>query len=182
MDEIWRDITGYEGYYQVSNLGRVKRLLTRVNSNKGGRTVCEKILCQCSNRGYMVVHVCMFNKRRKLKVHRLVAEAFLPNPSSLPCVNHKDEDKTNNFVWVNEDGAVDPERSNLEWCTTEYNNNYGTHQQRSAYTRKQKISVYENGVLLKSYDSITSASEDLGIHRTYFFKYLQRHGYTYSKI
>lgn len=143
MSEIWKPVLGYEGYYEVSNYGRVKRLETRVNSNRGGRAVREKILKQITTKfGYLTVHLCVENKRDKKKIHRLVAEAFIPNPDNLPCVNHKDENKSNNFVFVKPDGTIDPEKSNLEWCSVEYNNNYGTHQERGLKTRYEKYYQY----------------------------------------
>lgn len=104
-EEIWKDIEGYEGLYQVSSLGRVRR----VKSLKIG-----KILKPCKNlKGYCIVVLSKNGKHKTLTIHRLVAQTFIPNPDKLPCVNHKDEDKTNNRV------------ENLEWCTYEYNNNYG---------------------------------------------------------
>ena len=106
MEEIWRDIIGYEGLYQISNLGRVK--------NRH-----QKIIAFGNDRfGYIRVHLWKNGISKHHLVHRLVAQAFLPNPDNLPCVNHKDENPLNN----NED--------NLEWCTVKYNTNYGTRNKR----------------------------------------------------
>lgn len=108
MKEIWKDVVGYEGLYQVSNLGRVKSL----NYNRTGK---EKIMkCGYDKDGYIRVLLTNNKKERIMKkVHRLVAQAFIPNPYNLPMVNHKDENPSNNIV------------SNLEWCDAKYNNNYG---------------------------------------------------------
>ena len=123
---IWKDIPGYEGLYQVSNTGKVRSL----NYRGTGQT---KILKQNITRyGYKTLALCKNGKDKRYFVHRLVAEAFIPNPNNLPYVNHKDEDKTNNAVW------------NLEWCTHEYNMNYGTINERRSKTRREK-----NGGLLK---------------------------------
>lgn len=123
--EVWKDVVGYEGLYIVSNLGRVMTL--------GNGKTKKDIMFMAQNKdggGYLMVHLHKNGISRTPKVHRLVAEAFLPNPDNLPCINHKDEDKTNNFVWVNDDGTVDLEKSNLEWCTAKYNSNYGTAKSR----------------------------------------------------
>ena len=106
--EQWKDII-YEKDYQISNLGRIK-------SFKWGK---ERILkqSQCMN-GYYYVCLSKNGIVKNYFVHRLVAEAFLDNPNNLPCVNHKDEDKSNNIV------------SNLEWCDVKYNTNYGTRNKR----------------------------------------------------
>lgn len=107
--EIWKDILGYEGLYQVSNFGRVKSL-------KFGK---ERILKLTKDKdGYLIVNLYKAGRIKTVKVHRLVAEAFLPNPDNLPLINHKDEDKSNNIV------------SNLEWYDVKYNTNYGTRNKR----------------------------------------------------
>ena len=111
LNEIWKPIEGYEGLYEVSNLGRVKSL-KRLHTK-------ERILSQFLNhRGYARVNLWKENKSRKYSVHRLVAEAFIPNPDSKPQVNHIDENKTNNSV------------ENLEWCTQLENHNHGTVNER----------------------------------------------------
>ena len=109
--EYWKPVVGYEGHYQVSNFGRVKSI-------KFGK---ERILKPGTNKyGYLLVMLCKDGKVKGFTVHRLVAEAFLPNPHNYPCVNHKDENKQNNNV------------SNLEWCSAQYNNTYGTRIERVA--------------------------------------------------
>lgn len=124
MEEEWKDIKGYEGQYQVSNLGRVKSL-DRMLTYKTRYGVYQhiqygKILTPCYDlRGYSYVRLHDLNGKSKgLKIHRLVGLTFIPNPDNLPCLNHKDEIKTNNSV------------DNLEWCTHLYNNLYGTHLER----------------------------------------------------
>lgn len=138
MEEIWKDIKGYEGYYQVSNLGRVRSLdkyikIGGVWQNKKG--VIRKPRINAS--GYYTIDFSVNKVRKHFLVARLVAAAFIPNPNNYPCVNHKDENRLNNFVWVNEDGTVDPEKSNLEWCTVEYNCNYGNHNKHISETQKK---------------------------------------------
>lgn len=105
MEEIWKDIKGYEGLYQVSNLGNVKSLKTNKNLyyTRSGR-----------NKDYLRVLLAKNKKRKMFSIHRVVAEHFIPNPNNYPCVNHKDECKSNN-IWTN-----------LEWCSEKYNANYGT--------------------------------------------------------
>lgn len=128
--EIFRKIKDFEEEYEVSNYGNVKSL-------KNGKEIIMKPSIDTS--GYFFVGLYKNKKTYKKKIHRLVAEAFIPNPDNLPCVNHKDENKLNNFVWVNDDGSVDIEKSNLEWCTHEYNINYGTAiERRVAKQRGQK--------------------------------------------
>lgn len=113
MDEIWKDISGYEGLYQVSNLGRVRSL----NYNHTGEI---KLLKQGTyKKGHKCVSLFKNKKGKTYSVHRLVAIAFIPNPNNLPIINHKDEDPSNNNV------------NNLEWCTVAYNNTYGTARKRA---------------------------------------------------
>ena len=121
-NEIWLQVVGYEGLYEVSNLGRVKSL-----ANEFSRK--EKILSQYENKnGYLYVSLCKYGKMKSFRVHRLVAIAFIPNPNGYRCVNHKDENKENNCV------------DNLEWCTHQYNNTYGTVvQRRVAHTDYKAI-------------------------------------------
>lgn len=121
--EIWKDIKGYEGLYQVSNKGRVKSL----GNNK---TRKEKILSlKPNNKGYIRVTLYKNNIKKHFSVHRLVAEAFIPNPDNLPQVNHIIDDFEHRS-----DNRVE----NLEWCTAEYNSNYGTHNEKLSKSLKGK--------------------------------------------
>lgn len=112
--EIWKDIKGYEELYQVSDLGRVR-------SFKSGKW--QTLKNRLTPRGYYLVTLYKDGKATNKWVHKLVAQAFIPNPDNLPQVNHKDEDKLNNAA------------SNLEWCTAKYNINYG----EGAKIRMKKI-------------------------------------------
>jgi hypothetical protein len=122
VKEVWKNISGYEGLYEVSSLGRVRSLPHKVYNKLIGEYISkEKILKQGSLvRGYKGVGLYKNGKEKTQKVHRLVAEAFIPNPNNYPEVNHKNEDTSDNRV------------TNLEWCTSKYNSNYGTRTQRIA--------------------------------------------------
>ena len=131
-DELWMPVAGYEGKYIVSNRGRVMSL-PRMRSGKSGAPtpMCGRVLKQSLDHdGYRKVCLRSGAQPRNHSVHRLVAEAFIPNPSNLPCVNHKDEDKTNNSV------------DNLEWCTVSYNNSYGSRLDRIR-AKKSKTRNYQ---------------------------------------
>lgn len=142
VEEIWRPIEGYESY-QVSNLGRVKNLrgwLMKPFSNK---------------KGYLLMHLSKNNKSKFMQLHRLVASAFIPNPENLPQVNHKDEDKTNNTVFINLDGSVNNAKSNLEWCDCSYN---------MRYSHAKNIKQYDlQGRLLRTWDAVVDIERELGI-------------------
>ena len=138
--EEWKSIPGYEGLYEVSSWGRVKSY----KYNSDGR-----ILKSGSNRfGYYYVVLCKDGKEKTCSIHRLVAEAFIPNQSNLSEVNHKDEDKGNNCV------------QNLEWCDHSYNNSYGTRNQRIS---KPVVQLDKRGNFIAEYSSIKEASRLTGI-------------------
>lgn len=125
-EEVWKDIEGYEGRYQVSNLGRVKRVTT------------GRILKSCKNRGgYLYVNLCKQGVVSNKRIHRLVAQAFIPNPENKSDINHIDEDKTNNTV------------TNLEWTTRKENLNHGTHNDRVSKT----LSISITAINLKAGES-----------------------------
>ena len=120
MKEIWKDKKDYEGHYQVSNLGRAKSL-DRYIKGKGHSLQFKKgriLKPMKDSNGYLKVRLCNGEKSKTFNLHRLVAEAFIPNPNNYKEVNHKDENKTNNVV------------TNLEWCDKKYNQNYGTRNKR----------------------------------------------------
>ena len=162
MEEIWKDIDGYEGKYQVSNLGRV-RSLPRTHDiirEKNGSFIYhrkEKMLAPRIDR-YGYQHVNLYDNEQHMKrhsVHRLVAKAFIPNPEHLPTVNHKDENKQNNRA------------DNLEWMSISENNNYGTRGQRigmaNARKRKAVVQLNMDGREVNRFVSLNEASRVTGI-------------------
>ena len=133
--EEWRDVPGYDGVYQVSNMGRVR--------NKYGH-----IMKSSSCRGYRVLILRKDGKSIGCKVHRLVASVFVPNPDNLPCVNHKNENKADNRA------------ENLEWCSVCYNNTYGTKLARQAAKNRKAVLQYSlDGTFLKRWESSKEAAE-----------------------
>ena len=158
MIEEFRDIEGYEELYQVSNYGKVKSLeRTRKGGYNSNVKVKEKILNFLINKnGYLYVNLYKNAKSKHKFVHRLVAEAFIPNPNNLPQINHKDENKENNCV------------DNLEWCTNQYNMNYGTLRKRVIKTQTikfgKKINQYDlQGNFIKQWNSGREIERNIGI-------------------
>ena len=157
QEEIWKPVVGYDGLYSVSSLGRV-RSEERYIWCKNGR-VCKyknKILKQSKRgSGYYFVFLCRNGENVKKNIHRLVAEAFLPNPDNLPKVNHKDECKTNNRV------------ENLEWCTQKYNVNYGTGIKRlREKISKQVIQYTLNNEFVREWPSQREIERQLGFKQS----------------
>ncbi len=148
--ELWKDITGYEGLYQVSNLGRVKSLDRQVKSKNGSIAAKKgKLLKQTKRtKGYLCVNLSSNGKSKCIEVQRLVALEFLPNYSGKPCVNHKDENKENNCY------------QNLEWVTYKENNEYGSRIEKASKARingKLSKKVYQytlDGTLINEYPSV----------------------------
>lgn len=103
MQEVWKDIEGYEGKYQISNLGNVKSL------NYRGQGYAKNLVPKVNNYGRLWVELMKDGVKRQFLIHRLVGMAFIPNPDNLPQINHMDENPRNNRM------------DNLEWCTGEYN-------------------------------------------------------------
>ena len=155
--EIWKtavyDGEIYEGLYKVSNLGKILSL------NYNGTGKAELMNPGTDTNGYFYVGLWKNGKRKTCSVHRLVAFTFLDNPDNLPQVNHKDEDKTNNFVFLNEDGTVNKEKSNLEWKSPKGNVNHGTRNERvsKALTNGKKskrvLQLSLDGDLIKEWPS-----------------------------
>lgn len=188
-NEEWRAIEGIPGF-QVSNMGRVRsldRICTRImgdgRPNKRyfkGRDVPQKIN---KSGGYVIVKMYANGKTNTEYVHRLVASAFIPNPNNYRCVNHKDENKTNNRA------------DNLEWCTHKYNNNYGTKPMRLSKVRKGMIRPtlrkaidcfdYSTGEYITTYPAIIVAHKTLGIPQGSIMRVLsgkrkKAHGYSFK--
>ncbi len=116
--EIWKDIENYEGYYQVSNMGRIRSVRRILCDGKTREGTIIKAFPDAF--GYIRVRLYMNGKSQRFMVHRLVATAFVDNPNGYPILNHKDENKSNN------------QATNLEWCTQKYNINYGTRTKRAS--------------------------------------------------
>ena len=151
MKEIWKDIEGYEGLYQVSNYGNIKSLSRVVKNAYGIHRTEEKILKpQMKKKGYFQIQLSKDGKQKHYQVHRLVALAFVPNINNYPCINHKDENKINNKA------------DNLEWCTYLYNNLYNNKEKRNY----KKICQYnKNEKLINIFESINEASKKTNIKR-----------------
>lgn len=134
--EIFKEIPNYEEYL-ISNIGRVY-------SKKNNKFV----KCWISNKGYYSVSLCKNGKKKNFLVHRLIAQAFIPNPNNLPMINHKDENSLNNNI------------NNLEWCTAKYNVNYGTAIQRRKSKYTKKVICIETNII---YPSAVEAYNDTNI-------------------
>lgn len=135
QEEIFKEIAGYDGKYMVSTLGRVYNKRTG-RYLKGG----------LNQNGYrrVVLYDSTTQKKYYKNIHRLVAETFIPNPEGLECINHKDENKTNNNI------------ENLEWCTKAYNNQYGS-------KAREVLQYKHDGTFIKEYNSIGQAAEAMGV-------------------
>lgn len=153
---IWKDVKGYEGVYMVSDEGQVKRL-------SSPRYQKEHIMSQSMvGYGYLRTILTRNGTSKNLYVHRIVAEAFCPNPNNYTEVNHIDEDKTNNCA------------SNLEWCSRLYNVTYGKQKRK-----RHKVFQYTlSGELLAEYDGWADAEKKTGINYRRIFSAAHRHNGT----
>lgn len=155
--EEWRDIKGFEGRYQVSNLGRVKSLRRVTQLNGRVRTEPELIMAVTYRAGYPTLILRKDGKRYSRQVHRLVAEAFLPNPKGLPIINHKDETRTNNCV------------ENLEWCTQQHNIRWSAHKKRHPMDNPRPSSSGEKYIRKRKYKNGYSFSVEAANKNMYYF-------------
>lgn len=175
MNEIWKPVKGYEGYYEVSNLGRIKSIERMVKWKGRERFVKETIKATNIDKGgYPVVTLCRDCKSTSVKVHRIIAEAFIPNPDNKPLIDHINTIRTDNRV------------ENLRWCTNQENcnnpitlrnarkNNYTkescakaneTKRKRKTMTAPKFVCQYtKQGLLLNVHESIQDAMRNTGIH------------------
>ena len=144
--EQWKEITNFEGIYEVSSLGQVRRI------HKDNRSSKYKVLSQDTLRRYKKVTLFKSGVGYKKQVHRLVAEAFIPNPLNLEQVNHKDENPSNNNV------------DNLEWCSRIYNMNYGTCANRIGLANSKRVTMFSKShEKIETFKSIIDAERNTGI-------------------
>jgi hypothetical protein len=163
--EKWKDIQGFEGFYQISNFGRIRSVDRFVKSRHGQRVVKGKVLSPSKNKrtGYYQIHLYKFGCCYRYNVHSLVAKAFVPL-NGKPYVNHKDGQKENNRA------------DNLEWVTNAENHyhavrlglnkNYGA----NSYKARTVIQLDQEGNLIKKWECINDASYNLGIHQSNIVK------------
>lgn len=151
VKEVWKDIEGYEGLYQVSNLGRIRRFF------KNGK---ENILIGSKDKdGYIEVILSRNQKKKQCRLHRLVASAFIPNPENKPQVNHKDRNKQNNVVDLED---LRGKNTNLEWVTGSENTKHCILTGRKIH-KKAVLQYTRNMEYITCWESIKEASETLGI-------------------
>ncbi len=152
--EEWRPVVGYEGRYEVSNLGRVKsvtRSFPHAGAYGGIMTVNGRILKPIGREGeYLRVSLGL---GKRVRIHKIVAEAFIPNPENKPCIDHIDGNKHNNAA------------SNLRWCT-HYENNNNTATKRNAYYQIMQIDPKTDEVI-KVWESVSEMRKQLGIYNTH---------------
>ena len=173
-EEVWRDVKGYEGLYQVSNMGRVKSLGRK---DRFGRVIKERILEPAvTHNGYLRVGLHVDGKRKMLRVHRLVCEAFHENPDNKSEVNHVNENKTDNRA------------CNLEWSTRTENCNHGSRNERVAKALSKPIGQFSlDGKLIKGWRSAWEARRQTGFGQGYVGagargKFKQAEGYIWKYI
>lgn len=158
--EIWKDVVGYEGLYQVSNYGRLKSLTKRcrIPNNTYISVPCERILVFDIINGYCKITLCKNGKTQKTSVHRIESLAFTPNPENKPCIDHIDGNRMNNCLY------------NLRWCTVKENMNNDITIQRISKSKmgvmnpfsKRVVQYNLDGSIVKVWDSIRIAEKEGG--------------------
>ena len=167
MQEIWKDVPGFEGYYKISSLGQVKSLDRKVKLAKDKWRISHgKIIKPYkNNHGYIIYNLCKENRVHKLLLHRLLAESFIPNINNYPEIDHIDGNPSNNAL------------CNLRWVTHKENSNTEIRKHRLSISHKgdknvrwgkfgkdnpcsKKIGCYKNGILIHEYESYSEAQND----------------------
>ena len=150
IKELWKPIKNYEDLYEVSNKGNIKSIRRYIKSNHNNTRLQEEILRKLTltNKGYLSVRLCKNSKYKTFLVHRLVAEAFIPNTYNYPEINHLDENKTNNNA------------NNLEWCSHDYNIKYSTNPSKKLLRKRRKRQEY-----LEMQEEIKRLKEQRLLHR-----------------
>lgn len=146
MEEIWKDIEGYEGKYQISNLGNVKSL------NYANRGYTQNLVPKINNCGYLWVELRGNGKPKPMLIHRLVAEAFIENENGYPIINHKDENPQNCSA------------DNLEWCNNSYNVLYSLRKEgrirETKHSKKKLLRISKDGVVTEISKNIAEFSKN----------------------
>lgn len=176
--EYWRPIVGYEGFYEVSSLGRIRSLDVIIKCGYGKTRLKKGVVRKTSknNKGYLIVNLSKNGKTKTCSVHKLVAQAFLSNPLNLSDVNHRDENKLNNSV------------ENLEYCSHKTNLNHGTVKERISNKKSYKISQYSlSGDFISVWDNAKTIEASLGfcadsIKRACRGEYKTSHGYMWRYL
>lgn len=178
MEEVWKDIPGYNGRYQASTFGRIRSVDRIVQKSNGVSGYYQgKVLATSSVRGYLYVNIAKaINDFHPKRVHRLIAETFIPNPDNLPQINHINENKADNRV------------ANLEWCTGKYNSNYGhriekfSASMQNNLSHSKEVNQYDlEGNYLNSFPSASEAARILGLSSTAATRIGQCCRHLYSK-
>lgn len=171
MEEIWKDIQGYEGIYQISNLGRVKSL-SRIIFRGRGKHITKDVIIKIyvNNTGYYGVNLNVNKTHKSFLLHRLIAKAFIPNPNNYPCINHIDGNPLNYSI------------SNLEWCTYSQNTTHaykinrmsqtGLHNNNVKLTEKDVLSIRNEYVQNK--ETLISIAKKYNVYLTCIHKIVNR--------
>jgi len=170
MEEFWKPIPNYEGLYEISNTGKIKRLARiAIYENGSQHQYNECIMTPSINKdGYYQIHLTKNKEQKTFTVHKLVALTFIPNPNNFLCINHKDENKLNNHI------------DNLEWCTREYNSSYGSKAKRAAENNPRKKQIVMCDLItqkeIKTFDSVREAARQTGISHSGISKVINGKG------
>ena len=155
-----KDIKNYEGLYAITPEGEVWSYKRK-----------KFLVPRAATNGYLQVGLRKNGERKWYLVHRLVADAYIPNHDNLPQINHRDENKTNNCL------------QNLEWCDCKYNNNYGTHIEKASNSRKKPILQYDlDGNFIREWNSATDVGKEVRINIGYCLrgKYKTAYGFIWK--
>lgn len=167
MEEIWKDVEGYEGTYEISNLGNIRSLFYR---NQLAKNKKIRYLKPYLNKGYFMITLVKDNKRLLTSIHRLIAQAFIPNLKNRPCINHINGIKTDNRI------------ENLEWVTHKANMKHAVYVLGKCNRFKTRKIICNDNMI---FNSITEASKKLGIRYGSLYRVLDKkrnsvHGYTFK--
>lgn len=173
-EEIWLPIVGYEGLYDVSNLGNIKSLSRKyLNAHNNIKNITGFIMKQITDcDGYKVINLCKNGKKKMMKVHRLVAMSFIPNPENKPCIDHIDTNRCNNNYF------------NLKWCTYKENQNNEitkklVHFKNKHVPRGNSKPILElcliNNSIINRYTGIKEVIRELHITKHFVFKTIKNY-------